>query len=54
MITMASGEIIDAVVGDQRGKSQRWAVVFHVLLGALHAAPHCGEATEQVEIQPAR
>jgi hypothetical protein len=49
LITLPGAKSIDAVDREQRDERQRWAAVYHALLGVLHAAPHGDAVTEKVE-----
>jgi hypothetical protein len=49
LITIPSTANIDDTRRSQRDERQRWAAVYHGLMGVLNAAPHGDHVTEKVE-----
>jgi hypothetical protein len=49
LIPLPSCRNIDAIDREQRDGRQRWAAVFHAMMGVLNAAPHGDVVTEAVE-----
>ena len=49
MITLPTAASVDPIARPQRDERQRWAAVYHAMMGVLNAAPHGGHVTEKVE-----